>query len=175
MINIGYETHSSIRNLGSLWLFLLFWILMVIVYWGGSAIKRLSKDRYKLKFLKKLSEAIFFSYILGVCIDGFMEWIIAWKMNLLYPLYDKIGDKLSTFTIILCILVSMIMIPLFQIFLLMSSLESYKDPSFSLKFGFFFKDIRIDKKWSANYFLVWLIRRILYLANVFYMAHLPGI
>lgn len=33
MENIGYESNNSIKNLGSLWIFILFYFIQVIFWW----------------------------------------------------------------------------------------------------------------------------------------------
>ena len=58
MRNLGYETHSSILNLGSLWIFAMFYFISLFVFLGLLILKRYGTGRcaFKMKFLKKMEK-----------------------------------------------------------------------------------------------------------------------
>lgn len=51
MQDLGYETHSSILTLGSIWIFACFYLLKLFVFLMLHLIKWASKGKYKFKFL----------------------------------------------------------------------------------------------------------------------------
>jgi hypothetical protein len=66
MRNLGYETHSSILNLGSMWLFAMFYFISLFVFLALLILKRYGTGRcaFKMKFLKNMEKKLIFSSII---------------------------------------------------------------------------------------------------------------
>lgn len=86
MEDIGYETHNSLLNLGSLWIFLTFYVVKVIIYFAAVLIKRAFKTD-RLMFTEKWKKSLFFSEFLGIALEAYFEFIIAGYLNLQYALH----------------------------------------------------------------------------------------
>ena len=80
MTNLGYETHNSVLNLGSTFIFL-------IVYGISVLIMLLSKFRLKDHGIRRklhdfLNQKLIFSFIIQTFVSTFMEILIAGYLNI---------------------------------------------------------------------------------------------
>lgn len=75
MIDIGYETHNSMLNLGSLAIFTLVWffkIPIVVIAW---CLKKNFSCAKKVH--RKLSKSMFFGELIAILIDAYFEFLIS--------------------------------------------------------------------------------------------------
>lgn len=79
MRDIGYESHSSIRNLGSLSIFITIYYLKVGLIGILWTMKKtcLGKNPYIIKAYRYLCKTAFFSDILAILLDAYFEFLIS--------------------------------------------------------------------------------------------------
>ena len=80
MRDIGYESHSSIKNLGSLSIFTAIYfakVALIIVLWVPKRFGNLGTNPKFLKFYNHLCKSAFFSEILAILLDAYFEFLIS--------------------------------------------------------------------------------------------------
>ena len=80
MRDIGYESHSSIKNLGSLSIFTALYFAklgFIGVMWVFKRFSLLGEKPRFLKIYNKLCENAFFSEILAILLDAYFEFLIS--------------------------------------------------------------------------------------------------
>jgi hypothetical protein len=177
MENLGYDTHSSVLILGSLWLFVIFYLVEVFVFLALSLLKKYGTGRFafKLKFLKKWKKKLVFHDIILLAIDGFIEWTIAGYLNLSNPVTTHGGDLLSNFSAFVAIAICLFMVPALLIILMIQPKENMKTGWFYESFGIFFEDIKITSKFHMMFYVFWILRRGVFLYVCLFLQHNPSI
>ena len=90
---MGYETHNSILNLGTLSILLLVYIIGLIFLASLKICLVITgKGHY---FYKALIKKLIFGFIISIFIEGYMEFLIAAYLNLIAPLDEEIGDIMA--------------------------------------------------------------------------------
>ena len=90
---MGYETHNSILNLGTISILIIIYIIGLILL---AALKIslvcTGKGQY---FYKVLYKKLIFGFIISIFIEAYLEFLIAAYLNLIAPINDKIGDTMA--------------------------------------------------------------------------------
>ena len=117
MRDLGYETYSSVLNLGTLFIFLIVYFLKVLylcVLWVLSLVSK--KFKYKVK---KLQEKLFFNELLAIALEAYLEFLISGYLNIEAqkklvvsdaPWY-KNGDIISKYASYFCLFLAVVFIP----------------------------------------------------------------
>ena len=141
MANIGYDTHNFLQNVGSLQIFLLVYFLRILFTLTLKVVNLLTGAGSEL--LKKQLKRIFFTDLILIFIEGYMEFLIAGylqygndSINMSYS-GEKIAGYLGNFSII----VSIILIPLGFVFMLSRRTEVIQSQSFRDKYGGLYEGI----------------------------------
>ena len=79
---MGYETHNTMLNLGSIWFFGVISIFRLITYAIFKLIKAATGKRYKLNFLKGMHKKLFFSEFIVLVVEPYFEIIISGYLGL---------------------------------------------------------------------------------------------
>ena len=150
MEDLGYESHNSVLILGSLWIFAIFYFIRAGIYIFFWILWKYKIRGYKVFYkIRKWRKTLFYSEILSISLDGYIEWLIAGTMNLKRPITSHGGDLAGNFTSIMCIAICLFAIPLTLIYHAFQSPERLtSDKRYIRKFGFFIEDIRMNSKWS---------------------------
>ena len=85
MQDLGYETHNSVLNLGSLAIFLTLYFAQLgafLLVKGFSLISGKGAD-----FARKLKRGLFFGEIIALLIDAYFEFIISGYLQAQHPLF----------------------------------------------------------------------------------------
>jgi len=92
--DLGYEQHNSILNLGSIFIFNLVYFVKVLLYF--TVVKIISMmSNWGKKLRKKMQKSLFFSGILTLSIEAYMEYLIAGTLNMRAPIYSTNGEYLA--------------------------------------------------------------------------------
>ena len=94
MVDVGYETHNEILNLGSISLFVVYYFLKVIIYLLLKLYTYLSGK--KTKIADTIGQQLFFGEILVLLIEAFFEFLISTLLQLRAPLKTESGEITST-------------------------------------------------------------------------------
>jgi hypothetical protein len=83
MEDLGYNTHNSIVNLGSIGIFSFFYVCKVLFYFLLLIpFILVTKNRRALKWAKTIKHQLFFSEFISITLEGYFEFLIAAYLNL---------------------------------------------------------------------------------------------
>ena len=74
-LDLGYENHNSLLNLGSLAIFFYLYLLRIVFYYFMYPIVRITK-RFS-EWHQKLGEQLFFGEGLSILIEAYFEFLIS--------------------------------------------------------------------------------------------------
>ena len=123
--------------------------------------------------IRNTGESVFWTMILQILIEPYMEWAIAARLNLANPVTTFSGDRFSYFIGIVSALLAFVLIPalLFNLYSVPQSQFSIAD--YTRKWGVVFFDIRTREWFHSYYIMILTVRRLLFLSIVFDLGQLP--
>lgn len=166
MVDIGYESHNSILNMGSLSIFL-------VIYYGKVVYFGIIWLLYKQfgwfeKHVQSMKESLFYNAILGLCLDGYYEFLISGYLNAANPTFGVNGENMANIVAWVA-LINSISVPIILIYCLYQSLEYMKSEETKLKAGVLFEGLKMKDKYQAAYYLVFVTRRFIFTIMVFFL------
>lgn len=120
MLDLGYESHNELINLGSVFLFICLYLFLVLLYFILSF--WMKKLRRYWKVVAYLNASLFYGEILTLGLEAYLEFLIGGYLGLKRPLFTRSGEILSTVTSILCTPLTVLFIPFKLIHMLTLSL-----------------------------------------------------
>ena len=98
---MGYDSKSSVKNLGTIWFFLAIYFVK-LVFLVILKIISLKSEKAK-KWYKWLFDKLFFGEILSICIEAYIELAVSSYLNLKIKHNEDVdndlfGDELSILT-----------------------------------------------------------------------------
>jgi hypothetical protein len=173
MRDLGYETHSSVLNLGTLFVLLIFYALQLI-YCGVLALfVKLTKrgvDHYS-----KLKKQLFFNGFFGIIIEAYMEFLVSAALNFTAPPSQNTGEVISKYVSWLCFAITLVICPFTFHFILKQPISTLKMHSFEAKWGALYEGLKLQNKWQASYYIVFCARRVLFVFVAFFLSTTPTI
>jgi len=165
--DLGYGSHNSILNLGSVLVFVCFYFIEVIFYW---CIKIYWLITRKLNdFRRKLVYKLFFKEIFGLMLEAYLEFIIAGWLNVQDPLDTTNGEVAAYYVAIAGLVFVLIVMPGAFAYALTFPPKQFMSRKFTKKFGAFYEDIaiKIDQKGKLYFYMLFMARRIIYVTLAF--------
>jgi hypothetical protein len=163
---LGYETHSSILNLGSIFTYFLLFVsgslLMLVLKLTGM---RSRKIRHAYKYLKDI---LMFNAFILLFMEGCMEVVISAFVNLYSNVFYTRSDVISYYFSYLALVITVILLPAGLIFVINVRKKALQCNYWKKRFGSVYEGIRIDSKWALSYNLFQVLRRLLFLFVVFH-------
>ena len=173
MEDLGYSTHNSIINLGSLGLFSFIYVCKVVFYFLLLIpAVGLSRSNSLLEWALKIKQDLFFTEFISITLEGYFEFLIAAYLNLSQPLDSTSGEKASLYIGWYSFIVPVIIFPLMWIMIIVQPLKTLNSEKFQKKYGTFFAGIKSDRKIFMMYYLFYILRRIIFCLLAFYGGHL---
>ena len=169
MANIGYDSHNFLQNVGSLQLFVGFYILRVICLLFTKIFVLITGKGQE--FFDKQYKRVVYTDIILLFIEGYIEFCIAGYLQYgnTEVNTDLSGEKVSIYFGNGSIIMALIIIPLGFCYMLSRGQAQIESEKFKLKYGGLYEGIKTYSKPALYYFLLFVIRRILFLAIAFYM------
>jgi hypothetical protein len=99
--------------------------------------------------MKRMSYAMFFTEFVGLCIDSYMELLISGFFNLQEKNVlesDLSGDVISAYACYMCLIFSLIILPIMIIYVFSQDIERMKSRKFEKRWGPFYSEIRSNSK-----------------------------
>ena len=178
MQDLGYGSHSSILNLGSIALFSFVYYLRVAFYFFvlTPAAYLIPTKKYKYKVIRlqrRMKKTLFFSEILTLSMEAYIEFLIAGYLNLKVQLVSTSGELASVavgyYAVILCLVV----IPLCFIHLFRQSIFRINDPRFNRRWHGLFEGVDTRNKLNLLFNVVFCLRRLIFVHSAFYLSETP--
>ena len=138
MVDLGYESFNSIRNLGSLSLLLCLYFLKLI-YLLFLMILTLCSNKCQ-KHKNSLMRSVFFNELITLMIEGYYEFIISSYLQYNHSLNTTNGEILALYLSYVGIFISVIL-PLILIIIICMPMKWLKNPTFLNTFGAFFEGL----------------------------------
>ena len=116
MAALGYDTHTSIINLGSLCLYLVVYVCRLLIW-----LLYLLKDKLTgstSALVKKWGETLFYQEFLSLILEAYFEWLIAGYLNRQIQLTSTFGERLSNAIGTFSFYTSFIVIPFIILYVL---------------------------------------------------------
>jgi hypothetical protein len=168
---LGYESHASILNLGTLFILLCWWIFRVFVC-GLVGLFAYLTGKGKSTY-QSLKQKLFWNDLLSVLIEAYIEFIIAGYLNMTAPDSDLEGEIASLYIGYVCLLFTLVIIPIIFFWLRAQPLDRLKEPSFQKKYEALYENCRLESKWTAMFYKVFMWRRIIFVNLAFFMGEWP--
>lgn len=130
MKDLGYRTHNSMLNLGSLFIFVVLYFLKVMLlpfFALGVMLSGKGEKTYQ-----SLKDQLFFKEIIILLIEGCMEFMISGYLNIQEPLRGTsfIGEELSFWVAWFSFIKIMVVLPLAFFYMLQQPLARLESSSF---------------------------------------------
>ena len=92
---MGYETHNSLMNLGSVSLFIvLYFVILVFLLFFKIIVW---KTGYGTSYYNSIKKRLIFGIMISLFMEPFMELLISAYLNLIAPVSTKNGDMIGIF------------------------------------------------------------------------------
>ena len=174
--NIGYESHNFIQNVGSMYLFLAIYFLKLFILFIAK-LWSLYKGKQS-KFYKKLFKQVIFSDLVVLFLEGYMEFCIAVFIRVqsgkaLFSDENLPAETFSNVTCCICIFAIVICLPCLLIYTATRNRDTLANSKFEEWFGVLTEGLHLRKKLSLSYYLLFVIRRLLFLILAFYSFQVP--
>ena len=123
-VDLGYETHNSILNLGSVFVFALFWFLQVFFY----LLLKLSGRAKRVTI--RLHNYLFYGGIISLLLEAYLDFVLSGFLNLQSMLLTTFGEILANWVGYISVFVSCILMPGIFIYNLSLPLSAFSRPHF---------------------------------------------
>lgn len=115
---------------------------------------------------------MFFTEFISITLEGYFEFLIAAYLNLSKPLTSTSGEEASMYVGWYSFIVPVVIFPLMWIMILTMPLKTLNSKKFQKKYGTFFEGVRSDRKIYILYYLVYILRRMIFCALAFWAGEL---
>ena len=172
MRDLGYEQHNAILNLGSLAIFsflyyvkLIFYIFVLkpMVFFTGRG-KRMKRS---------LRKSLFYSDILALSIEAYIEFLICGYLNQTTPLYTTNGEIVANIVGHYSLVMTLVIIPLVFVYVLKQPIAKINERRFHRKWEGMFEGVRTKSKIDMLFYPIFVLRRLIFCYTAFYMAATP--
>jgi len=142
--DLGYETHNSIFNLGSLAVFLVFFLVRLLMWMLLKLYEYIFKKR--VRYTKTLKHELFFSYPILLFTEAYFEWLISGILQLqtiwLTTNGEILGQVFGGFGLLVCLVV----MPYLFIRAIKFPVKVYTRDGFVKKWSSFFIGVNMKTK-----------------------------
>ena len=169
MEDIGYGSHNAILNLGTLGVvFYLYFIKAVFCIVVLKGLAKINPEKFG-KYYEKLYSMLFFSEMLQLMLEGFMEFSTAGYLNIRQPIFTTGAEIMSYYY-------AMVVIGMMAFAMAIGVMVIYKakrpedlnDPEFKKTYGVYYEGIRTTNRLEASFNLMMMVRRVIFLCLAFF-------
>lgn len=114
-----------------------------------------------------MSESLFYSDLVVLTIEGYMEFVIGGYLNIKEPLFTLNGEIVSSGMGVYCVFITMVAVPFWFLKLACTDLETIQTEEFQTKWGGLFSGIKTSRKVHLMYFAIFCLRRLLFISGTF--------
>ena len=162
--DMGYETHNSIFNLGSVTIFIMMYLFSLIVLLGQYLFNRYTqKGEREFKYTYS---TLIFSSLITILTEPYMELLISAYLNIISPVGTQSGD-VTGFILGWAGMLVALMLPLANIWVIFNAQKNKDNKEFTLKWSKFYEDSKSNNKLQMLYFFIQIIRRAIFVWSVF--------
>ena len=115
-IDLGYENHNALLNLGSLAIFTYIYFLRVILYFGLTAYVKYSSR--EVSYWQRLKDSLFYGEILSILLEAYFEFLISGYLQMKAPLNTSDGEYVGVITAAVALFLILIVVPVLFAYIL---------------------------------------------------------
>lgn len=104
-------------------------------------------------------------------IEAEFEMLISGYLQLKDPVYSTWGEYISTYLAGFGLFLALVGFPAAIIYVIYQDVEYLLKIHFEWKWGPIYEGLKIKNKWALAYYLVYIIRRILFVLIAFFITH----
>ena len=168
MENIGYETHNTILNLSTLYFVIMLYIIKLLIF----GITHISKQRQN-KVYRTMKDNLIWSELLTISIEGFMELYISGYLEYSYPLDTKSGEVKAKFFGNICLVHSLFIFPSILIWVQIQEKSTLNEFLFKQTYGVLYDGINLSNTWTQSFYLIFTIRRFIFISLGLFLFNYP--
>ena len=165
MAFLGYESHNSLKVMGSVSVFLVWWIiklfLLPVIYFLTCQYRR--KSKWFTAFRGALLGGLFYTIL-----EGYIELLIACSLNLQHPIFTHSGDTASYIFAIFCI-VCCLLVLLGFCYLSCKPLTKLEVEGIQKRWGALYDDVKLKNRFQFLFWFFYCLRRIQFVYVVLYL------
>ena len=171
MVTLGFDSFDPIQNLGTLGLFVGLYFaklgafLVFVLPW----VTLTGRGR---NLYQKLKSQLFFSEVILIFIEGYIEFLIVLNLHNLRPDEAATTDKLIVWVIGL---ISVGFLPTILTWTGLQKASRFKEPEFQERWGALFEGIRASERSKRLFYFFFVLRRILFVQTAFMLMKTPGL
>ena len=174
MEELGYDSHNSVLNLGTIAVFSFLYYLRVLYYFLIVKPYVHFTGRGKI-YMNRLAESLFFGELLFLAMEAYLEFLISGYLNLSEPLSSTSGEVVATCLGMYSILLTLVVIPvLFYYTVFSKPINKLNEKSFYKKWDGLYEGVRTKHRGPLMFYPVFCARRILFCIFAFYMFSTPA-
>ena len=131
MEDLGYSTHNSIINLGSIGLFSFIYLCKVVFYMLLliPMVVITGSDKM-LDWAQKIKNGLFFTEFISITLEGYFEFLISAYLNLYFPLTTTDGESAANYVGWYSFVIPCIVFPLMWVFICFLPLKTLNSEYF---------------------------------------------
>jgi hypothetical protein len=162
MKNIGYTSNNCSNNLGTMYLTLMVYLFQVVFTICLAIVYKTTGKGEKL--LRKMESSLFFTGILVMSIEGYMEFYITGYIQVTNPVFTTFGESHAVYLGWFLLVIAFVFLPGSLIWTLVQKKETLEKPEFESRWGPCYAEISLRNKWSRAYYIFYIGRRFLYIS-----------
>jgi hypothetical protein len=125
MKDLGYNSHNSLRLLGSLFIFTMFYYVRLLIFLPVVlCISKLFKVGQK--YSVELKHQLVFNEILTINMEAYMELLIAGYINYLFPMRSTNGEVLALYVSYYAFVICLFIMPSVSVWVLIQNMETIR-------------------------------------------------
>jgi hypothetical protein len=123
MKDLGYDSHNSLRLLGSQFIFAIFYYVRLLIFFP--VVLCIAKlFNVGNKYAKQLRHQLLFNEILMINLEAYLELLISAYVNYLFPLYTTDGERAAMHVSYYAFIVCIFIMPSVSVWVLIQNLET---------------------------------------------------
>ena len=165
MAELGYDSHNAILNLGSVLIFALFWLIQVIFCGLLKIWTKLTRRGFRM--LRNLKHRLFFTEILSLMIEAYLEFIISGWLNSQVTLDTTNGEIVSKYVGYISLFITLVVMPGAFLQMMRHPKIDFLRKKFTRKWGGFYEGVRTRYKVYSFFYFIFMMRRVLFVTVAF--------
>ena len=191
-MDLGYETHNWMLNTRTLGILVAFYVAKLLFFVGYLPwMRRRETFKQSEKMVERDFESwdrdwrtwhlfvrlrdfllarLFWIEILALMIEAEFEMLIAGYLQMKDPLTTSWGELFSSFLAFFGLCAALVGLPGAIIYVLRQEVDALSRVRFQYSWGYVYEGLRMESKWTLAYYLVYTMRRILYVFFAFFVT-----
>jgi hypothetical protein len=132
--DLGYESFNWILNMGSIYLFFVYYHLKALIVFAVLYPLRKYNKYINKAYNYYLTDLLFYQ-ILTIMIDGYLEIIISCYLSFKESIMTVSGESISFYTGIYVVFIALVLLPIIMIWTLVQSKDKIASEQFQYRWG----------------------------------------